>query len=210
MIIRTLVYFIIVNLLALLCAPDIPEEVDYYVFNPRKCAELHNKILSIVMSGPKGRYNQVSDFFSAYEFLGPIHNRVYRDGMSDTLVEFLSLIDVARAEKYRDSISFTPHLAMPDPSLFYLFRQWDSDSRYPFVIQLYPYLGTNSTSRGGLLFDMKTNLVAFVIMPGEWPHEDQWYPLENALQKYLELFQSGRYHVSDDSFSLATGSRAIR
>lgn len=191
--------FFWLNLLAMTALPD------FYVFDPAKCAQLHNQILTIVAAGPRGASNRLVNFFAAYEDVEAADPS--RQYLSEPLVKFLSQIDVAVADgdNFSDTLSFTPHLAQPHLASFWSYSEWDLEDQYPHAILLYPEAGGDG--EGGVFFDMSTNLAVMIIVSAEFPHKDQWQPLEIILQRYLDLFESGKYHVSDYD-SNATGCSA--
>lgn len=160
-----------------------------HVFDPERCARLHNRIVSLVSQGPLGESNDIVNFFVAHDM------EAYRDYLTPSFTDFLSSINVARSKDSSSAFGFTPQLDMPYPTMLWSFYEWDADDEYPYAILLYPENSGNT--EGGLFFDMSTNLCAWIQMPGRWPHPKQWYPLEAALEKYLAMFETGKFSISD-------------
>lgn len=163
------------------------------LFDPQKCAILHNQILAIVAAGPQGDSNSIHKFFDAWPNADA--EDPFIEFLSPSLLEYLTAIDVAIPNPPNlQSLSFTPQLALPDPKVFWMSREWDFTDEYPHMILLYPTLPDGGY--GGLFFNMATNLCTWVFLENSIP--EQWFPLELALTKYLTYFSTGKFHVSDE------------
>ncbi|KAJ7597734.1 hypothetical protein C8J56DRAFT_920809 [Mycena floridula] len=163
----------------------------FYMFDATKCAQIHNQILAA--SHLDRNAVEITNFFAAYDAQDYEAANPY---LSESILEFLSKIDVAiPIPPDSEPRAFTPDLRMPHPASFWSLSDYDPDESYPYAIQLYPRL---NDAEGGILFDMSTNLVTMGLFPGLWPHPDQWWPLEEALQRYLHLFETGKYHGVDE------------
>lgn len=175
----------------------LPETgVDYYEFDPDRCAEMHNRIVSIIVTGPLNRDSTytVANFMTANESIE--QTDPFKEFLSAPLLHFLSKINVITTTSPGRSLSFTPHLEHPHPLNFFTYQENDIEDKYPYAIMLYA-ASSGESDDGGLFFDMATNLVTRIAVLSDWPKEDEWVTLEEALERYLEMFETGKYHVSE-------------
>lgn len=187
--------FFWINWLSLMSTSSRDDEGSFTdLFDPQKCARLHNQIVALVAAGPDGASDNIHKFFDAYPNADA--EDPYIEYISPSLLEYLTAIDIAVPNPPNFiPLSFTPHLAMPHPKVFWTSREWDLEEEYPYMILLYPTLSDGGD--GGLFFNMATNLCTWVFLENEMPHPEQWFSLELALTKYLTYFSTGKFRVSD-------------
>lgn len=186
----------LVHYITLLMTLPIMSMGDYSDFDAKECARLHNEMVGLAhgpQSGSTARLVKFFDAFSSEESREP-----FMDYLSPSLVEFLSDIKIPLGPQNESFSQVTPHLLTPHPAFFFKFMEDHYDDRYPYAILLYREHMYDSD--GGLFFDMQTNLCTWINMDNPWPHPDQWYPLEDALGRYAEMFRTEKYHCAPHEF----------
>ncbi|KAH7419730.1 hypothetical protein BKA64DRAFT_24045 [Cadophora sp. MPI-SDFR-AT-0126] len=195
--------------------------------NIEQCAALHNTIAAIHVNSPHchTRCRLQSNFWNVHNSQESL---AVRDRLTPELIEYLSAISVftideeplsgagddtsnrdhgdeppqkkTRSDGPVTEPDFTPALKFPYPWMMFLYEEWpvedveDEQVLESTVVLLYSSVG----SKGGLFFDMSTNLCCWASVEGpSWPQRPtEWIPLETALERYLYCWQEGRYSVS--------------
>ncbi|KUL81902.1 hypothetical protein ZTR_09535 [Talaromyces verruculosus] len=161
-------------------------------FDPYICASLHNKIVSFLTAQAPAHNNRiVHNFFDAY---GDEANAI-RDRLSGPLITFLENIDIMISNDPGSSpvMNFAPHLYIPNPNVFWALNGGLSDlfgEEHENWVVL--YLATEQEL--GIYVDLDTHLCTWQqeVMP--WMRT--WYPLQTALQLWLNLYESGKFQPS--------------
>ncbi|KAL1963093.1 hypothetical protein VTN77DRAFT_8739 [Rasamsonia byssochlamydoides] len=165
-------------------------------FDPYACASLHNQIISLIASTATQQYNNriVHNFFVAYgDDAAAVRGR-----LSPPLITFLENIVVVSNNENEDNddqvINFTPHLEMPNPKTFFDGALGGVPNWYGEVHENWVVLYRATEANHGIYFDMDTNLCTWQEEMTPWLHN--WYPLQQALQLWLSLYQSGKFQPS--------------
>ncbi|KAI5803395.1 hypothetical protein DFH27DRAFT_47306 [Peziza echinospora] len=193
-------------------------------FNPYRCVTLHNQIVALSVLGQPTSTYTIAPFFDAYPDLEEHYDNVPDE---PPLVFFLERILVVRGvgDNANSTIGFTPELGMPHPATFWMFsdelsefdEERDEDGAYfgenmgerPLrkdghlgnSILLYPQSASSPMNNGGLYFDITTHRCRIVDSlldcTDDFP-EENWLPLEKILERYLQLFQIGKFHSNPE------------
>lgn len=170
-----------------------------YDFEVATCARLHNKILKHIIRSQNITYTK-KKFFDVYDEENPNSQHdgdSFRKYLSPSTISFLERVNVIHTST---AFPFTPHLNLPDPSLFWVHITEGDDTPYnpyPYAILLYPSSGSLSS---GLWFDMYSHKAAyFDHIEDGWPKTAEWYPLELALTRYWKMHGAGRFRVHPES-----------
>ncbi|PVH76629.1 hypothetical protein DL98DRAFT_592081 [Cadophora sp. DSE1049] len=195
--------------------------------NIERCAALHNAIASIHVDSlhrhPRCRLQ--NDFWTVHT---DQESLAIRDRLTPDLIEYLSAVSVftvdeeplsppqrrtsdhdrdgeppqkkTRSDGPVTEPDFTPALKFPYPWMLFLYEEWpvedveDEQVLESTVVLLYASVG----SKGGLFFDMSTNLCCWASVEGpSWPQRPtEWIRLETALERYLYCWEGGRYSVN--------------
>jgi hypothetical protein len=162
-------------------------------FDNVRCAALHNELVArrIAINANISQYfvRNVLEIPGIPETHPDYPDTAIRDFLSEDLITFLESIDsLVPQHPYR--LGLTPFVTTPDVTTFWSFSDHDPQDEYPYAILLYQDL--QSSTRGGLFFDQNTNLACWVTLPGRWPAAEDWIPLEQILQRWLRVWESGK------------------
>ncbi|KAL2754186.1 hypothetical protein ACRALDRAFT_2028657 [Sodiomyces alcalophilus JCM 7366] len=166
-------------------------------FDPVRCAELHNQLLAKAISHIPGitaaevRRDVIARLLDVApewaDMDAPDEVPIYR---------FLSLLDSYRPLE----VPLTPEFRQPMPSYFWNDLYRDMDTRD--LILLYPDNTDSPVMDGGLYLNLDTNLVHWGrVNIGPLPPDDAWVPLELALTKALDMWDSGKFHWGPSPFN---------
>ncbi|KAJ3549167.1 hypothetical protein NM208_g71 [Fusarium decemcellulare] len=156
-------------------------------FDPVRCAELHNQLLAKATSriSDSAKHTQ-RDVLTRWHQLNP-ETRPTNITENESLCMFLSLIDSYKP----NDIPLTAEFTQPEPWWFDNGLH-DTDDRN--IILLYGDETQTPTMDGGLYFNLDTDLVHWGrLRGGRLPPDEQWVPLELALQKALDMWECGKF-----------------
>lgn len=203
-----------------------PEE-KVAVFDPVRCAELHNKIIEkILQIRPEWRPHVKRNLFNVppRRFLleretdaegtcipqEPVSENVIRDRIGGDMVTFFESIDIINIEmehfhnntrQVSYQTPFTPFFDSPNLGLLYDFSDSPTLEAHPYVIQLYPtsYIFAAGSQAGGIMFDMILGLAMFA-RPMECiqlPSQTSWIPMDIVLTEWLKMIEDEKVYWRD-------------
>lgn len=211
--------------------PSTESEEQVAVFNPIRCAELHNKIIEKVLQiRPEWRPHVKRNLFKVppRRFLleretdadgtwipqQPVSEEVIRDRIGGDMVTFFELIDIIsiEMEHFNNDIRqisyetpFMPFFNSPDLALLYDFSDSHTLEDHPYVIQLYPtsYIFACEAQAGGIMFDMNLGLAMFArpLECLDLPSQKSWVPLDIVLSEWLKMIEDGKVYCRDDELN---------
>ncbi|KAJ4328573.1 hypothetical protein N0V84_000932 [Fusarium piperis] len=157
-------------------------------FDPIRCAELHNRLLAKAITIMPGAFQEAKrDVLTRWLALPPEKRRI-DISENKPLYTFLSLIK----SYLPDELPLTAEYCQPEPWWFDNNLQELDDRR---IILLYAD-GTDAPKMdAGLYFNLDTNLVHWTRLRGcgLFPPDEDWVPLELALQKALEMWYCDKF-----------------
>ncbi|KAL8951479.1 MAG: hypothetical protein Q9222_002556, partial [Ikaeria aurantiellina] len=161
----------------------------------QSCADLHNSLVRRIPGPELTTRRDIVDILEAQQ------PALYTSLQNTQLLDFLSLSD--NYDGANNDPHFTPQVLKPDPTRFLAYREYDVDSKYPEHILLYP--DAESSNNGGIIYNPATNLATWAFFP-PWPTADEWSPLSEILQTWLDKWETGEFHFDDEIQSLAVRS----
>lgn len=210
-------------------SPDFPGPYPQQSINITRCVELHDSIAAFHLNSTNlhRRCRLRKDFWAVHT---EPENFEIRGRLTDDLNSFLSAISVfviedetvaeeqvttpnaadierppkkPRLEPRPRQPSFTPSLHFPYPWLMFQYEEWpvDDENDEAVLESTVVLLYSSTVTKGGLFFDMSTNLCCWASVEGpSWPQRpDEWIKLETALERYLYCWEVGRYTVGGAS-----------
>lgn len=157
-------------------------------FDPVRCAEFHNQLLTKAISRIPDAAKEVKrDVLTRWRELPP-EKRPFDIPEEEPLYTFLSLIDSYKS----NDLPLTAEFCQPDPWWFDDNFQELDDRR---IILLYGDETNTPKMDGGLYFNLDTNLVYWTRLRGcgGFPPDEEWVPLELALRKALDMWKCGKF-----------------
>ncbi|KAH7471755.1 hypothetical protein FOMA001_g13359 [Fusarium oxysporum f. sp. matthiolae] len=166
-------------------------------FDPIRCAELHNQLLSKVTSHILGAAQLVRrDIISRMEEAASMWPNGIHISPETPLYHFLSLLDSYEP----DELPLTAEFRQPMPQWFdNPFNEYGDHE----VILLYPDNLDQPPMDGGLYFSLALNLVSwgrtdYCLLPPD----NEWIPLELALSKACYMWECGKSYWHNNTVSL--------